>query len=727
MKKRSIAEGSADRLGGRVLLRRMLPLVVFFSLLALVPPTKAQPKAKNVLVLSGGRGRVSINLMEYSLRTRFQRPVNFSIVDLENPRFEQESYQQNLAEALRGGYSAEKLDLVIAVMTPSLEFAVEYRDRIFPGVPIVFMSVSTPLPDQMWHGVTGVASAEGIPQTIDLALRLHPDTKAVAVITDVSEVDKDWLAEEHSDLLLRHPQVTEIDLVGPANPGLLQRIATLPPHTVALFQLFPQDANQPAFGAYDVLAAVAQRLPTYSIVPAIILDRGGIGGATYDPTKDAVLAGEIAARVLSGERADNIPVAHNSNTQFSVDWRQLRRWNIPESALPPGTRVLYREPSLWVRGRKYFLAGIAVIVAQTLLIFGLFWQRARRKETEAELRRSEEKFSKSFRESPLAISIVSTKDGRYIDVNETFEQQTGWRRNELIGRSPLDLGLWADPDQRSLFIKRLLAEGKVRDLEVKVRRKDGQIRTALGSAELIEVNGEPCALSVIADVTERKQAEEALAGLSGRLIEAQEEERKRIARELHDDYNQRLAMLAIDLERLAENGGHSSVETSQYLHQLSDHATKLGDDLHSLSHRLHSSTLETLGLVAGVKAFCKEFAEQQGVQVDFVHENVPLKVPSDAALCMFRITQEALRNVKRHSGAHRAEVRLEQADGRLHLSVSDGGRGFDSGKPAAERGIGIHSMEERLRPLGGKLEIHSRIMEGTKIDAWLPLKIATAA
>jgi PAS domain S-box-containing protein len=727
MKKRFIAEGSADKFGARAFSRRNWLLVVFFSLLALAPPTKAQPKTKNVLVLSGGRGRVSINLMESSLRTRFQGPVNFSVVDLENPRFEQESYQQNLAEALRGGYSAEKLDLVIAVMTPSLQFAVRYHEKVFPGVPIVFMSVSTRLPDQMWPGVTGVASAEGIPQTIDLALRLHPDTKAVAVITDVSEVNKDWLTEEHSDLLLRHPQVTEIDLVGPVNPELLQRIAALPPHTVALFQLFPQDANQPAFGAYDVLAAVAQRVPTYSILPAIILDRGGIGGATYDPTKDAVLAGEIAARVLSGERPDNIPVAHNSDSQVSVDWRQLRRWNIAESVLPPGTRVLYREPSLWARGRKYFLAGIAVIAAQTLLIFGLFWQRARRKETEAELRRSEEKFSKSFRESPLAISIASMKDGRYIDVNETFEQQTGWRRDELISRSPFDLGLWVDPDQRSQFIKRLLAEGKVRDLEVKVRRKDGQIRTALGSAELIEVNGDPCALSVIADVTERKQAEAALATLTGRLIEAQEEERKRIARELHDDYNQRLAMLAIDLERLAQNGGHSSVETGEYLHQLSDRASKLGDDLHSLSHRLHSSTLETLGLVAGVKAFCREFAEQQGVQVDFVHENVPRRVPADDALCMFRITQEALRNVKRHSGADRAEVRLEQLDGRLHLSVSDRGRGFDPNTPPAERGIGIRSMEERLRLLGGKLELHSQLMEGTRIEAWLPIKIATAS
>jgi PAS domain S-box-containing protein len=325
------------------------------------------------------------------------------------------------------------------------------------------------------------------------------------------------------------------------------------------------------------------------------------------------------------------------------------------------------------------------------------------------------------------MSIVSTKDDRYIDVNETFEQQTGWRRDEVIGRSPSDINLWVDPLQRSLFIEQLLAEGNLRDVEVKIRRKDGQIRTALGSAELIEVNGKPCALSVIADVTERKWAEEALASLSGRLIETQDEERKRIAREIHDDYSQRVAMLALDLEQLAEDVGDSSGETSQKFHELFDLVSELGADLHSLSHRLHSSTLESLGLLAGLEAFCEEFAEQQGMQVDFAHENVRRSVPADAALCMFRITQEALRNIKRHSGANRAEVRLEQLDGRLHLSVSDCGRGFNSNKPPAERGIGIHSMEERLRLLGGKLEIQSRPMEGTRIDAWLPLKMASAA
>jgi signal transduction histidine kinase len=223
------------------------------------------------------------------------------------------------------------------------------------------------------------------------------------------------------------------------------------------------------------------------------------------------------------------------------------------------------------------------------------------------------------------------------------------------------------------------------------------------------------------DVTERKMAEEALSGVIGRLIAVQEEERKRIAREIHDDYNQRLAMLAIDVEELAEQIGNSPADAGERLFEIWNGISELGADLHSLSHSLHSSTLESLGLIEGARAFCEEFAGQQRIQVDFAHENVPPDVPEEAALCLFRIVQESLRNVKRHSGADTAEVRLEASGEKLHLSVADRGMGFHVSQRSSRDGIGIRSMEERLRSLGGCLEIDSRPMEGTRIDAWLPL------
>ena len=263
--------------------------------------------------------------------------------------------------------------------------------------------------------------------------------------------------------------------------------------------------------------------------------------------------------------------------------------------------------------------------------------------------------------------------------------------------------------------------------ECRLRRHDGQYRWMLdvGVPRFHKDGSFAGYIGSCIDVTERKMVEEAWAGLSGRLIDAQEDERKRIAREIHDDYTQQLAVLSIDLEGLAEEVGDFPVGAGQKFHRIWNQISELGADLHSLSHRLHSSTLESLGLVAGVKAFCQEFAYQNELQVDFIQGNVPSGIPAEVALCLFRITQEGLRNIKRHSGAERAEVHLEVSGEDLHLSVVDRGKGFDVNKLSTRDGIGLRSMEERLRSLGGHLEINSRPTQGTRVDAWLPLRFAS--
>ena len=227
------------------------------------------------------------------------------------------------------------------------------------------------------------------------------------------------------------------------------------------------------------------------------------------------------------------------------------------------------------------------------------------------------------------------------------------------------------------------------------------------------------------DITARKQAEEERLELSGRLISAQEDERSRLARELHDDFNQRLAVLAIDLERTASVISGSPIEATRRMHELWNRVSEIGADLHSLSHRLHSSTLESLGLVSGISSFCGDFTEQQGIQVDFVHKDVPRRVTPDVALCIFRIVQEGLRNVKKHSGATRAEVRLEGTAETLSLSLTDEGVGFDNTKIQSKTGLGLRSMQERLRLLGGRVAILSFPNQGTRIDVWVPLYPAT--
>ena len=210
--------------------------------------------------------------------------------------------------------------------------------------------------------------------------------------------------------------------------------------------------------------------------------------------------------------------------------------------------------------------------------------------------------------------------------------------------------------------------------------------------------------------------------LSGMLIGAQEDERARLASELHDDFSQRLAVLSLGLETVAEGIPESLRESNRQMQELMESASELGADLHTLSHRLHSSTLQRLGLAAGVASFCKEFTAQHGTRVVLSHQNLPHSVCPDVALCLFRIVQEGLRNVQKHSGAAHAQVRIEAMADTLHLSICDDGAGFDVKDGVDRPGLGLWSMRERARLVGGQFEIHSETRKGTRIEVWAPLK-----
>ena len=229
-------------------------------------------------------------------------------------------------------------------------------------------------------------------------------------------------------------------------------------------------------------------------------------------------------------------------------------------------------------------------------------------------------------------------------------------------------------------------------------------------------------LSVLALFLRLKRAKDRQMGLSGMLITAQEKERSRLASEIHDDFSQRLALLALGLENAEEAIGTSPDEAVRQVHSLLNSASEIGADLHTLSHRLHSSTLEALGLVPGVSALCKEFSVQQGVEVDFLSDNIPRSVHPDVALCVFRIVQEGLRNLRKHSGAAKAQVRLRKANDKLFVSVRDEGIGFDVRELGKKEGLGIRSMKERVYLLGGRFEIHSEPGKGTRIEAWVALQ-----
>jgi len=265
------------------------------------------------------------------------------------------------------------------------------------------------------------------------------------------------------------------------------------------------------------------------------------------------------------------------------------------------------------------------------------------------------------------------------------------------------------------------------DLEYRALRPDGSIRwiQARGSG-YYDKDGKPlCMVGVVFDVTERKLADQERMELSGRLINAQEQERTHLARELHDDFSQRVALLCVEMTSLAQVTGNPLA--CKRLSELKEEMQGLGEDLHALSHRLHSSKLEILGLAVSARSFCAEYAKQHGIQIDFVERDVPKLMPPDTALCLFRIVQEGLRNVSKHSRASRAKVRLQADSEAISLSLSDNGVGFELAQCLASDGIGVLSMKERARMLGGAFEIVSQPMHGTQITVSVPLISARTA
>jgi PAS domain S-box-containing protein len=228
-------------------------------------------------------------------------------------------------------------------------------------------------------------------------------------------------------------------------------------------------------------------------------------------------------------------------------------------------------------------------------------------------------------------------------------------------------------------------------------------------------------LGMDVDITERKLAEEALAAMRRSLIEAQEQERTRIARDLHDDTNQRLALLAIGIEQLKKDILNPTGEILGLVDKLRKQTSEISSDIQALSHELHSPRLEYLGLVAAMRGFCKEFGEHQKVEIDFRSHDLPNPVPPDISLCLFRVLQEALHNSAKHSGARRFEVRLWGTSGEIHFTVSDSGTGFDLQTAMKSQGLGLTSMQERLQLVKGKFSIDSQPQRGTTIHARVPL------
>lgn len=340
---------------------------------------------------------------------------------------------------------------------------------------------------------------------------------------------------------------------------------------------------------------------------------------------------------------------------------------------------------------------------------------------EAELRESIKQLNLSADAADVGVWIRSA-DGELIWASDKWYELFG-----LDPRKRITLNEYLnvlDPNDREPMRRTLTVNPNANDeyeIEYEITLSNGDMRWIRGRGRTDRTSdGQLILRGASVDVTKLKLAQESAHDLSRKLMNAQEKERARLARELHDDLSQTLALLSIQLHSIASN--HLDAETlSSRLGNITYQIDRLSSDVHRISHELHPAKLEQLGLVSALRGFCREVSSTHGLKVDFHDQNIPRELANDVSLCLYRVAQESLQNVVKHSGASNVTVEMSCFDRQIRLSIADNGSGFDVATEDEQEGLGLTSMKERLRAVDGSVTIDSAVGAGTKVDVTVPI------
>lgn len=737
-----LRQGGTARQGRRKGVRRNLWVALpVLTTLVLSHSLAAAPKkeVRRILILNEvGTSYPATKIVNEGIQTALQNSpdkLEFYSEYLDTILFPDPTAQQELRDFYLRKYRNHKPDVIITVGPSPLEFMLEVHQRAFPGVPIIFCLPHGNVPGTpaLDSNFTGVENDMAPAETLGIALRLQPGTKHVVAVSGVSDFDKQGRTSVVRQLKAFTDQVDFTYLTDLAMPDLLERLRRLPPHTVVLLISVGEDAAGTRFKSSEVgpMVANAANAPVFSLFD-VFLNHGEVGGELSNLSEQGRIAGAMALRTLSGERPQDIPRVKGVTIPM-FDWRALQRWGFNESDLPPGSVLLNRQLTVWETYKWYILGGISLILVETLLILGLVWQRERLREAESELaasfenaRESEQRFRRVANTAPVLI-WMSGPDKLCNYFNQTWLEFTGRQLEAELGNGwsegvhPDDLEICLDVYTRAFDLREPFK------MQFRLRRYDGEYRwmSDIGVPRLNLDGSFAGFIGSCMDVTENRLAEQALANMGRKLIEAHEEERTWIARELHDDINQRIALLTVQVGHWAQDLPESGTEVTDHIRHFRRDLAGLGNDIQALSHRLHSSKLDYLGIAAAARGFCNEMCERQKLEIAFSHAGIPPSLPKEIALCLFRVLQEALQNAAKHSGERFFTVELQGSSGEIELTVKDLGVGFDKQDVINHRGLGLISMRERIQLVGGELSIKSEPSRGTTISARVPLK-ATA-
>ncbi|HKR23123.1 MAG TPA: PAS domain S-box protein [Pyrinomonadaceae bacterium] len=385
------------------------------------------------------------------------------------------------------------------------------------------------------------------------------------------------------------------------------------------------------------------------------------------------------------------------------------------------------EQGFLARSRRNVVIAGAIIILQAALISALLIERSRKRRANTKLAESEERFAKAFKANPQPMLLTTLNEGRFVDVNEAFLTMSGFTREEIIGRTCLETGFFASEGHRHATIEPLLQTGSARNVELACPTKSGATRLLLCAGELIDLGGEKCIVVASTDITERKESEQQLAELTARLLRTQDEERRRIARELHDVTAQSIGLIMLNLAQVQSAASSLDGRSKERLAESLAFGEQALKDIRTLSYVLHPPLLDHAGLITALKWYVKGFNDRSDVKVQFSENgNDGQRMPPEVEYALFRVVQECLTNIRRHTNSETAEIKLTRTDGEVSLSVRDHGKGNKlqiarNGDGAEFVGVGIPGMRHRLKELGGDLLVDSSL-DGTTVTATVPVR-----
>ena len=671
---------------------------------------------RNVLVLSSSERPFApqsgfADALVRELIGSSREPLHFVEVSILPARASGKAPDASTARRIRSAFRSQKLDLVVTIGGPAATFAQRFRRQLFPATPTLIAGVDRRFVEnrRFTSNETTVATQHDPALMIDEILRLLPETRTVMVVVGTSQVERFWLREMKREFQRFGDRLQFIWTDALSFDEIVQRSRTMPARSAIFFAILSRDGKgEPRVGG-DTLASLhaVANVPLFALYG---VGRGVVGGPLLSTDDLSRTTAQVALRMLAGESPRRIKTPTQRTGQPTYDARELQRWSIDESRLPPASVVLFREPAVWQRDlRTIVVGGLAggVPAVAIVLFVGLV---ARRR---AQGRR------------PVATDLLTPGHGdaavRVWTAGADGQRVGAGHPAGATGHDSWTALVHPDDVERARQIyRRALARREPFQMEYRVGEPGGVERWILDTG-LPRFSGEDFDgyVGSAVDITALGRARAELSDLSRHLMQVHEQERAALARTLHEDVCQRMMALTLRLHTLP--GTTADGEVLAAVDDISKQLAGLVGEIAAVPDTVHQR-LQLLGLAAAGRKFCDDVSARHGVAVHFQDEDIPRQLPSDIALALFRVLQEATVNAAVHSAAREVWVSVRGTASEIRLQIVDRGVGFDTQHAVPSGGIGLVAIRERLKIVGGDSVVVSRPGEGTRVEAWVPLR-----